>query len=585
MRYAIGIVFLFAAATLSGCLTGGTVQNVEAPNWSSGYAWSWNTTGEAREVFYMKVGDEKPEQREEQGPLPPLSETVEVLNTTLNLHEEPVYLTGYWNNRMQGASPECYNPGGDYPGVPEVCDAGEPAAMLTTFRKSDLSELPLSYQTHFECHNSACKTKISNLRVMDTPDYPLLDFPLDSGKSWGGPLDRENSEDPRLDWEYQARVTGTRSVSTAVGSMDSVRVEVVVRPANLAEYKEAILDDAEEEGVQVDSFDYRTSIRTVIYYSEEAQMIVRADSERVEEIQARFVEDGEAHEIRAHESRTTSTVLTGVQLYERPERNLDYAARLVFGEIPIADPAGVLPDPRRVTVSIRPDVPNLNVFDETDARFHANITDSEDNSSQLDVKWTVFDYERDVVADGEGTTFTASFELPGMYGVQAEIVDPASGAVLAAKEVPFEVYLDGTYTLNRLVDVLFFDTGDSELELPVLPGIQRLEVSADAGGLGFVQTLRVFDAEGNSVGTDTGSQAEVQVVDFSDYFVSDEPWRVEWDSTVVGALEFVELHIVERYTGDPLADAEEPDDGSASGGIMDVVGESAAGSTDASRFW
>lgn len=576
MRTALGILSLFLIASLSGCLTGGSVQDVEAPAWSPGYAWSWNTTGESREVFYLKVGDERPEQREEQGPISPLTETVEVLNTTTSLDGTPVYLTAYWNSRIEPVEPACFDAGAYYPGGDEYCGGGSPAAYLTAVRQADLAELPLRYNL------PADNSPVSDLAILDVPEYPLLDFPLESGKTWGGPVDREDPDDPRLLWEQHARVTGSRSVDTALGRMDAVRVEVLVAPADLEAYKQAILEDADEEGVDVDQFDYRTSTRTVLYYSEEAQTVVRVETERVEEIAAIFEEDGQRHELRAHESFTATTVLTGVQLYERPERDLGYVGRVLRGQVPMADPTGAVPDPRHVTLTIDSDVRNVNVAAGEEATFTANVTDSADNESQLELRWALLDYDRSVVERGTNATFAPSIDQPGLYGVQAEVVAPGTDTVLAAKEIPFEAYFDGTFTLQRIADVWIYTLGDEAFLLPVNPGIERLEVTADAQGFGYIQMLRVYDAQGEQVAQATGSGAAIEITDFSDVFVTGEPWIVEWDDTWVGALESVEIHVVERYGADGAI--AQPVDDEESAGLVSAL-RTGQGPDDGLRFW
>jgi hypothetical protein len=560
MRPQVLIVLLFLLAPLAGCLGSGSVQDVEAPAWRPGYAWSWNTTGEIREAVHYEAQGEEGVQQAEVRKIDPVRETVEVLNTTMEFDGTAVYVVGHWDSESGGMAQTCIEVaattgGNASSGTQANCIESRQNVRLMAVRQADLVNVPLSYGQSRECQgDNVCRYRIESIHPSGAvAEHPYLDFPLESGKQWGGPLADGPTGDGELEWAYEARVVGSGSVRTQQGEVNTVRVEIIKRPLNIEQWKDELRKQVEDGGDRVDELEYDVAWRQVVHYAPELQTVVRIDFLFEEDVTAAGTDDGQSFRFEQRVSRQFVTLLTGAQLFTKPERDLDYMARVIGGQIPLADPSGNLPDPRRVDITIDPSQPDVNAGDDASAAFNATITDSTGNLTGLRVRWNVLDYQYRSVADGTGTSFSHDFAQPGLYSVQAEAVDE-EGRVLASTQVPFEAYYQTVWQDSQPVGLMFFTDGQ-RVPFPMIPGVESLDIVAEPQGPGaqFNQNrLLVFDAAGNSL--PVMNNREVHMTDFADAFVTEDPWTFQWQVNGVSVADDVQVEVVVRYTNQATAE-------------------------------
>lgn len=552
------------ATALSGCLLAeGADLDVQAPQIKAGYAYAFSGQGQV-DVSGRESGDSF----SESDPIDPYFYKAEVLSTLFTTEiGSPVYLLAVHQGEFAQGDMEAAQPA-EAPVPTSTTAPGEltldasaaggsavsfdSSPRLAALRQSDLSHVPVHYTLSTSCSQGGggqgsqspdpnCNYRLSGFRIGPDTDVMRYNFPLTNDKSWEAVLrseafdaDLEMNEGNAFDWNVRSKVIGESTVNTGVGAVSAVRVDTTYAPANLQQWKQELLAEAAEDGVRVDSFDYNAAIRIRAFYSPDYQMEVRTEFLQTETFAAKGVDDdGEPFDFQFNLRFFAEETLEGARLIPKPEKDLDYASRVLFGEIPVANPVGEAYQPVGYTIEIVSEANEVNAAEAEEIGFEIKLAGVEALPAGHSVTWRILDLKGDEVMAGEGLAFTHVFDQPGIYSVEAiatnenAAVTAVAGSSIVAN---FEQIIDAgcaTYGLFTSCDLL---------PIPIHVGIQEVEITAMADSL--VQPIsrsgmELLDAAGDEVAYEMSSQSEQSVrltaSDLDDYAVNDSDWLLQWN--------------------------------------------------------
>jgi hypothetical protein len=546
---ATAVTLLLAASVLAGC-SGNTASfpPVEAPDWKTGFAWSWEVRH--RIQGFEQLAGEKSSIDE---PETATHEILEVLNTSIPTADGRVWLAVRSVVPFQGLD-ACASREGS---CQVTTSDARPDLTLEGFRPSDLANLEVSYSFSQQCANGGtCRNELKGLQVDSSSALPFLSFPLQKGKHWtgsrapGSEAETEGAlEDYGLVWSRTARVVGLETVETPVGTLEAIRVDFTKTPTHVHELREAIAKDAKAAGGSLDRFvfDYRET--TTVHYAPAYSGVVRARSTAIQLLEVTGKdEEGESFEFVQSFTETRSRTLTGVILLQKQERDLEYVARVLAREVPVFDPSGILMDQRTVEVTAALDKTIADATAGQSVNATATIKDSKATGGKSDLllEWKVLDYLQKKVGGGTGTRFTYNFTNPGLYSIQVDAKDAASGRIFASALQNVEAIWNETRLVLMEPATV---PARAAFSIPVKPGIKILEILATPEGLqppetGTYITLR--DPDRTSVKNEASSPVYFRLTDFSGHYLGDENWTVDIKQNIDTA-GHVRVDVRERY--------------------------------------
>lgn len=529
MRGAALLVLAFlSSGPLAGCLGAGQGQEVvTAPAWLPGFAFSYRD-----QVTKEETLTENKETSFESDPQPSTRYALEVLSTELlNAAGDPVYLQAI---EFQRSSP------GE-----NRDDEASRGVGLRTLRQSDLSYVPFRYDTSVTCVNQVCAYRLVDALVGEGRSHRFLDFPLTRGKTWSGDLPAGwISEFPKdLEFRLKARVLGWQDVDTDIGRLSTIRIDFEAEPVDVEAWERDQIRQAKgEEEFEVDDLEYEPTFEQQAYYSPEVQAVVKTFQTQTESFRVWGSRAGDAYALSGRSRTTVEEVLTGVRLTERPQRDLDYAARLVHGAIPVLDALGQAATGSDQSITIEADATRVNAADRATLSFRARATSQGAEVSDAVVDWRLVDYGQAPLATARANSFQYQFDRAGAFLVEAALLGP-EGRVVAAAELP--VWANFARTESRAcnpVGAVVFDAVCPDVRIPVHLGARLLRITAtpSPGGLPTLLTdpdqLVVRDAAGRSVrGGDRvcdGNVCSFVLRDFGSWAMSDRDWTVQWSPDV-----------------------------------------------------
>jgi len=506
---------VFSLGAFSGCLDDGESLSLGRPVWSSGYAFSYEMTGQSTEEE-NHVGDGDSGRSSNSDTLGPISINIEVLNTTMHAGDDPVYLaalTSRDTNRESAPAPFIMNF----------------AASLTAYRQRDLAEVVVDLvSSHRSCEDGACESaKITAVGFGESPDMTYLDFPLTKGKSWSSPA----ADDDELGWIVRAEVGSPKTVQLSVGSVRALPVVFKYSATNLDKFIE---DQKRESDGQVDSYDFRPTRQLTVYYADDYQTVVRSVTDVGLDIRASGKdEQGRPAMFEGHYEAHIEQVLTGARLVALPERGLDYISQVMDGTIDLIDPSGHARRPVGYTLAVDPARRVVNAAEEPDVSFSAKVVGDPAAFQGHAVTWRLVDYFGNQVAAGEGVAGAHRFDEPGYYTAEFEARDADGQVTAAASGFILANYAKSTQVTCTLVTPVPI-TPCPDASAPVRPGIRSATVAARVSSpLDVLSqgTLVLTDPAGREwrSSTASGGRYEIIVDDFTDAAVGDEDWVLSFE--------------------------------------------------------
>lgn len=529
----------------AGCTGAGAPFTVDEPQWLAGYAFSYRTDGH---YDYQASGEGIEEK--ESGDVPPSTEIVEVLNTTLLLGASPAYLVAI-----------------GYADPPSGSESSRVRVQLGAVRKADLARLRVDVTAGSSCNEGVCIHSISKVSPHAGPDAAYLDFPLTRGKTWAGLLSTldEDLDAPGL-WDgleliTTARAVGRRSIETPLGRVQAIQVDLVTTPANLDQYLKELRQEATREGVRVDVLQLEASARTRLWYSPDHLAVVKSETLSTSHAQASGREkDGDKFDFRFSSNVRVNQLLTGARLVQRAERDLAYAARLLFGKSPILDPSGLTPVPIDYSLDLSASTQRANAAEAETVNFTTRVLGQDRLPDGHKLQWRIRGLDGNTTAQGEGATFAHAFQEPGEYAIEIEGRN-AQGNLTASDGL--SVVADYVKTLRvDCPDVSFERTpGNCPTEaVPIRFGIRSLRITAriEPGAPAALpvasRELLLYDAADRVVARDPTPANNVYSIDiagFADREVDGRDYKMQLAHRR-SLLEDATYHVELLYSEKPL---------------------------------
>lgn len=501
MKTTLLLLLTLLIPAFAGCTGNGAPFNVDAPQWAAGYAFAYRIDG-----HYSYDAKQDGNRDQESGEIGPDVQVIEVLNTTLLGGKEPAYLVAVGRGELDDPQSRGLH------------------VQLSGVRKDDLAFIRLRVDAASNCNEGTCINTIQGVAPLAAPDDVYLDFPLTRGKTWAGiagDYDGEGFGDEMTGLEFvtTARAVGRRAIDTPTGRINAIQVDVTTTPTNTDEFLSNVRKQLEAEGGRLDSIGLDASTRTRLWYSPDHLVVVKSETVSTQSAHARGRnEDGKKFDFSFTGNSRINQALTGAKLVPRAERDLAYAARLLFGQTPLLDPSGLSPVPIDYSLDLTASKTRVNAADAENVSFDAKILGVDRLPDGHKISWRIRNLEGNVTAEGAGTNFTVPFREPGEYAVEIEARD-AKGNITAS---------DGLSLVADYIRTLRVDCPDvgfsgvaghcPKQPLPVRVGIQRLTITAKP--IGTLPTtpltsrvLELLDANGRRVARDTSPSSNTYSIE------------------------------------------------------------------------
>lgn len=532
----LAAAILGLAPLLAGCLAeAGSEASIERPQWQSGYAYSFLSTGTAR-VMESEDGETHRETEE----FDPVRRVAEVLNTTFEANDESYYLAAM---TLPGRTVPQVDFEGDM-GSGGMSFSEVPMAFLVGHRQRDLAGVNVGYSMTDNCTDETCSYRLDQLNFDAGPSFAWLDFPLETGKTWSTILEAEDTggwdDDVAsgLDVRVRAKVIGLETIELPVGSTRAIRVDYTFKPIGIEDWKKDVLEEAQDEGANIEAFDYSAGSLQRLWYSPDYQNVVLSESTMDVNLRVSGTDDeGERFEYAMSLGVKSRDELDGARLIPRPERGYEYIAQVLGGQIAIEDPAGSAFHPEGYTLELTSDKGQVNAAESETAAFVARLVGADALPDGHSAAWRILDAHSDLVVEGTGLAFEHAFDQPGAYAVEIETQD-ASGATTAADGLTLVANYDAVVPADcSPVAIPFFGQNCEAAPVPVRLGIQSLEVAALRSAALPTQFLNfgnlvLTDPLGGETSGEPNDQGEftITIDDFSEHPVNGEDWTVEWEA-------------------------------------------------------
>lgn len=515
-----GWVLTVALATLCGLFSGCTSQAgltlsgpiVEAPRWEAGYRYDYDFRGSG-----AVNADFMGEAFNESFTLPSADYFLEVLNTTMVLDGEPVYLTA---SSLQ--TEEIPVPDDDFPSLDYSAFLPPNGLSVSAYRHRDLGLQP----TRMDCELASCALNVAESYV-DAPDITYLDFPLQKNKQWSASFTFEDDEFGEFLGTAHSKVLGVAREDVLGEPTEVMLVQQTVRTAPSAAALSNLKAKAwQDDQVNIKSLEVLSTIETTLAYADDLGIVSRSDTAIRSTFNAEITSEEEDASIVFEYALDLSTTLRGATLEAGPERDLDYARKVLEGAVPV-ERAG----DEAIAVTIGSTKDRVNAEAREYVEFGAVIQGTLPEAASL--TWQLVDADGAIVVEREGASFEHEFDEPGAYTIMASVKSP-SGATLASAQRPF--IADYVFAFTEGCTVAGVEPvldGCSAFSFPVRPGVTHLEVRAQPSSLAGPTgpgRLVVMDAEGEAtvVEEETNGEYVLAIDDFSKFAINQEDWSMEW---------------------------------------------------------
>lgn len=511
-------VLALVALSVAGCLD--DFGTVEAPDWETGYAFSYAGSGSYRVDAVQTVNGEVVHEVHEQEDGTPFDYFLEVLDDDFDAAGEPVYLSAL-----------------TVPGLEEAMESAglDGLSVLPVgVRHRDLAMLhpDLSYQQN--CLNGVCQTDI-DYTFPPSDGRVFLDFPLQKGDVWS-----HTEEGDGLNTTVRFEAEGAESVETPIGTFSAVRIAVTVTLDGLDDLLEAARQEAAAEGIEVEELSFDQDARATLWYSPDHGAVVKTATRFEETAHIVFRQDGDRHESSVDTSAESMERLVGARLIAGPERSEGNIRQVFLGGERLVDPTGeAVPVGGAYGIDLTADRATVNAAESPTVTFTVTPTEPlpDDHSLQIDLRGP----DGVLVASDASDSLQHVVTDPGVFIAQAYALDAAgdrqaTDAALLVADYEARVPAACLPAASGTAAALTCDP----VSLPVRNGIRSLTVSFVPSGTAALPELVVTDPMGN----DATGATTVHIDDFSGYTVDSDDWSAQWRpaATVLEAGEYV-IHL------------------------------------------
>lgn len=481
------LVVPLLVGVFAGCLETGREASAEsaAPAWRSGYAFAYSRTGT---VTGETVQDGTRQATQET--LPPARYVLEILNTTLRLNGDLVYLAAAYVDESPG----------------HLTYVDRSALSLWAIRQRDLVLVPAHLEPTCapEAATGLCRLAPGPLTFSSPPVDPSIFFDGDlAGLS--------------LRWEVTSRVLDPQQVEVPMGQFGAIPVETtysLVNPDDAA----AALRVAEVELRFTETTSYAESLDAIVQVHRHAEVTLRLAGASVAP--------------RVHRTVDVVESLEGMSRNVAPERDLYGVLEVAQGLVPLANPMGPAYRPFQYGLFADDSAEFVNAATGDMVTYTARVGGLSGFPAGHTVRWRLMDAAGHLVADGAGARFTHAFTEPGAYTMQLAAFDSAG------REVAFtQTRTAANYWLRQAAEcppaaLEPYLASCPELSLPVRPGIVSLSVAAQPVSAApeiNCGTLVLRNLDGVEFqGVATPTDHRIHLTYFGGSTVSNGNWTLQW---------------------------------------------------------
>lgn len=503
---------LIGSLVLSGCaFPGGNVGKafdaIEAPIWEPGYSWTYDVVASSQMSGFDRggLGSDSDSQR---GRV-----TMTVLNTTKEVHGEPVYVVSLGE-------------GFDHP-----LFEGDTQAL--TQRDLELAAIGYTQRYYSPGGSDPCRGASPLQPVEGSQRLPTVQFPLDDGASWTGSLGIEED----FGMQYTMSVHGLVDVQTPAGSFQAVYVTTDFQPGDMPE--------GGAEGLDMSDF----SLRSEQWYSPDVKYLVK----HVFTASASASEGGDRYQF----AYRTTAVLSEYSLEAGPEQESPEIMDRM-------EPTAVRYEPTRIVsdtefpvniadgpVTARLTLEPMNTlgygYQDVIAYKPELQTVAYDNETH-EIGWTVTTYSNGYTEEARSTgdILELAMERGGEYQVRAAIQPKKCGANMVS-----DAYGRASAFWSKTFE---FETGSGDLPQTIDIADVPVEVNAYEAMVSWVREPKVGYSTDQANVVIRGPDGHVQSysanspgrTDFSAYPAGLH--AVSWQTTGLPSMgEFIELTVTITY--------------------------------------
>lgn len=461
-----GVVFGTAAVLADG----DDFAPIQAPDWESGYAWTYDVSGE---VGYTFTGDEIGAGSDGID-FGDLQIKKEILNTQDFSHRgEPLYLgaTTLPIGHILDMDMFALDGGG----------WADLAVFPTADRHRDLAPIP-AYPTF-----SSSTGEATGVAFADGLSVDYIQFPLEAGKRWSDTvsfaeelpgMDELDAFEDITELQLVGEVGGMETISVPIGSVDAVRIDFSYKPIGLQRAVAEFREEAESYGVVFERLNVQIGLHEIAHYSPAHEAIVRDQYifKAIADVSAHVM--GEHYEAFAEVTGYVLAEMSGSTLAELEEHDLPAILDKLNGREAIRDVEGT-------------------VLEEKDV-YHIDLLASHDRVNSAEAQAVRFDIVNDAVGGlpaghgyeylvqdkhgqvthfaGTGSQFNVVFDEPGVYTVRVAAVDPDGQAISQARQIVYADYVKTSEVTCGLSTLVTAPCG--AVAVPARDGLERMVLTA-----------------------------------------------------------------------------------------------------------
>ncbi len=480
---------------------------VEAPEWKAGYAWTYDVSGKMN--YDIRVPGEFMESGEV--PIPTMKLQKEILNAGDFVHDgEPLYV---------GATtlPISHILDGSMFAVGAWADL---VKFPTADRQRDLAPVPVlpSYD-----YDGGSTPEFTGLQFGQSYPMDYIKFPLEQGKRWDETvslgmdlLDLEEMDHfgDVSELRLVAETGGMERIRLPVGNTDAVRIDFNYQPIGLERAVAQAREEIEAYGVTVDRLNVQLGLHEIVHYSPEYQAVVR-DQYVLKALVDLVARSGDFQfEMFFDLSGYVLSEMSGAQLSEVPDYDMQGILDKLNGVDPIADPEGIEASVPSYSVELQVDRDRVNV-----ARGDSFIVTAGHNADSLPaghkLTYEVVDAYGVVAKEGDASgQFGVGLEEPGVYTVYLSARDQTGRVVTFDREVVYADFIATYHESCGAVDSFFYsDCG--QIALPMREGLDHLVLTAKLGNgtlaLLGQDRLELYAADGYRLATGQDEAGEYRI--------------------------------------------------------------------------
>lgn len=463
----VGVVFGTAAVMADGDDFG----TIGAPDWESGYAWTYDVTGS---LGYTFTGDEIGADSAEI-PLGDMQIKKEILNTEDFDHKGDALYVGATTlpiGHILDMDMFALDGGG----------WAELAVFPTADRQRDLAPVP-AYPTF-----SSSTGEASGIAFADGLAIDYIQFPLTHGKRWDDSvsfseklpgMDELDVFGDVTELQLVGEVGTMETLDLPIGKTDAVRIDFSYKPIGLQRAVAEFREQAESMGVSFERLNVQIGLHEIAHYSPAHEAIVRDQYifKAIADISANAF--GEQYDIFAEVTGYVLAQMSGSTLTELEEHDLPAILDKLNGREAIRDVEGaVIQAEDLYKIDLVQSHDRVNVA-ETHAVSFDIVNDAVDGLPPgHGYEYLVQDKTGKVVEyQGTGSEFMVTFDDPGVYTVRVAAVDPDGNAISQDRAIVYADYAKSTEVSCSPV-VITYTNSCGQIPVPVREGIDQIILTA-----------------------------------------------------------------------------------------------------------